>query len=74
MIFSTRLESTSNMENAWLPKATNPEVLLMIFLARLASSSSMESVRLPSPIPGGFADDLLDEDGVLQQHGKCLTA
>ncbi len=24
MIFSTRLESFSNMENAWLPEATSP--------------------------------------------------
>ncbi len=45
MIFSTRLESFSNMENAWLPEAT-------------------------SPIPGGVADDLLVEAGVLQQHQK----
>ncbi len=49
MIFSTRLESFSNMENAWLAEAT-------------------------SPITGGVADDLLDEAGVLQQHGKCLAA
>ncbi len=48
MIFSTRLESFSKTENAWLPEAT-------------------------SPIPGGVADDLLDEAGVLQQHGKCLA-
>ncbi len=40
MIFSTRLESFSNMENALLPEAT-------------------------SPVPGGVADDLLDEAGVL---------
>jgi hypothetical protein len=49
MIFSTRLDSFSNMEKPWLPEAT-------------------------SPIPGGVVDNLLDEAGVLQQHGKVLAA
>ncbi len=70
MIFLTRLESFSNMENAWLPEALvlYLEVLLMIFSTRLESSSNMENAWLPeatSPIPGGVADDLLDEAGVL---------
>ncbi len=79
MIFSTRLESFSNMENAWLTEATSPipELLLMIFSTRLESFSNMENAWLPeatSPIPGGVADDLLGEAGVLQQHGKVLAA
>ncbi len=50
MIFSTRQESSSNMENAWLPEATIVlylEVLLKIFSARLESFSNMENAWLP---------------------------
>ncbi len=49
----------------------------MIFSTRLESSSITEKSWLPeatSPIPGGVADDLLNEAGVLQQHGKVLAA
>ncbi len=41
----------------------------MIFSTRLESSSSTEKFLLPeatSPIPGGVADDFLDEAGVLR--------
>jgi hypothetical protein len=49
----------------------------MIFLTRLESSGSMEYAWMPeasSPLSGGVADDLLDEAGFLQQHGKALAA
>jgi hypothetical protein len=79
MIFSTRLESSSSTEKSWLPVATSPIPgdVADDLRTRLESFSNMEKPLLPeatSPIPGGVADDLLDEAGVLQQHGKCLAA
>jgi hypothetical protein len=70
MIFSTRLESFSNMENAWLPEATSPLPggVADDLLDEAGVLRSMENAWLPeatSPLPGSNADDLLDEAGVL---------
>ncbi len=66
-------------EETWLsePTISVPGGVADDLSMRLESSEAWKMPGCPeatSPIPGGVADDLLNEAGVLQQHGKCLAA